>query len=256
MKAIRAVIAACIFVSGVSILQTCTKSTALHAQDSSPTTHEHLLVQGCVNIPPGQKRPEFGCFSLATESGLRFSEPAVHWHVRTFPNRAAADAAKSPTGIVVEEDGRVWLSEFGPRDLALKGGQAVAVVGPMELPKAELYAVVLGYAVMRPNDRSMVHVHLGPEGWYMISGEQCLETPAGAIRATAGGTATALKLTLPARVRGPESAYGFQNALLTSIGARSVFALLKCLGETEPFSDYHCRCNQTFLTTFRRKMGR
>lgn len=53
MKAIRAVIAACIFVSGVSILQTCTKSTALHAQDSSPTTHEHLLVQGCVNIPPG-----------------------------------------------------------------------------------------------------------------------------------------------------------------------------------------------------------
>jgi len=192
MKAIRAVIAACIFVSGVSILQTCTNSTALHAQDSSPTTHEHLLVQGCVNIPPGQKRPEFGCFSLATESGLRFSEPAVYWHVRTFPNRAAADAAKSPTGIVVEEDGRVWLSEFGPRDLALEGGQAVAVVGPMELPKAELYAVVLGYAVMRPNDRSIVHVHPGPEGWYMISGEQCLETPAGAIRATAGGTATAL----------------------------------------------------------------
>ena len=165
MKAIRAASAACIFVSGVSILQTCTMSAALHAQDSSPATHEHLLVPGCVNIPPGQKRPDFGFFCLATESGLRFSGPAVYWHLRTFPNRAAADAAKSATGIVVEEDGRVWLSEFGPRDLALKGGQAVAVVGPMELSKAELYAVVLGYAVLRPYDRSIVHVHPGPEGW-------------------------------------------------------------------------------------------
>jgi quercetin dioxygenase-like cupin family protein len=190
MKA-RAVIAACTFVSGVSILQTCTNSAALHAQDSSPTTHEHLVVPGCVSIPPGQKRPEFGFFCLATESGLRFSEPTVYWHIRTFPNRAAADAAKSATGIVVEEDDRVWLSEFGSRELALEAGQAVAVVGPMELSKAESYAVDLGYAVLGPDDRSRVHVHPGPEGWYMISGEQCLETPAGATRAKAGGMATA-----------------------------------------------------------------
>ena len=73
MKAIRAVIAACIFILGVSIPQTYTNSVALHAQDLTPTTHDHLVVQGCVNIPPGQKRPDFGCFSLATESGLRFS---------------------------------------------------------------------------------------------------------------------------------------------------------------------------------------
>ena len=190
MKAIRVVITAGIFVFGVSILQTCTNSAVLHAQAASPATHEHLLIPGCVNISPGQKRPEFGFFCIATESGLRFSEPTVYWHLRTFPNRAAADAAKSATGIVVEEDGRVWLSEFGPHDLAQEGGQAVAIVGPMELSKAELYSVVLGYAVMRPDDRSIVHIHPGPEGWYMISGEQCLETPAGVTRATAGGTAT------------------------------------------------------------------
>jgi len=194
MKAIRAVIVVCILVSGVSILQTCTSSAALHAQDSTPATHEHLLVPGCVFIPPGQKRPEFGFFCLATESGLRFSEPAVYWHLRTFPNRAAADAAKSATGIVVEEDGRVWLSEFGSRDLALQGGQAVAVVGPMELSKAKSYAVLLGYAVMRPGDRSIVHVHPGPEAWYMISGEQCLETPAGDC-ARPRGRASALALS-------------------------------------------------------------
>ena len=51
--------------------------------------------------------------------------------------------------------------------------------------------MVLACAVMRPGDRFRVHVHPGPESGYMISGEQCLETPAGATRAKAGGAATA-----------------------------------------------------------------
>jgi quercetin dioxygenase-like cupin family protein len=79
---------------------------------------------------------------------------------------------------------------FRLRDLAVKGGQPVAVVGPLELPPAKSYTAVLSYAVMRPGDRSRVHTHPGPEGWYMIVGEQCLETPAGANRAKAGGTMT------------------------------------------------------------------
>jgi quercetin dioxygenase-like cupin family protein len=84
----------------------------------------------------------------------------------------------------------VWLSEFGPRDLVVKGGQAVATVGPLQLPAAKSYTAVLSYAVMRPGDQSRVHTHPGPEGWYMIAGEQCLETPSGASRAKAGGTLT------------------------------------------------------------------
>ena len=43
---------------------------------------------------------------------------------------------------------------------------------------------------MRPGDNSRVHTHPGPEGWYVLAGEQCLETPAGANRARAGGTMT------------------------------------------------------------------
>ena len=84
----------------------------------------------------------------------------------------------------------MWLSEFGSRDLIVKGGQPVATVGPLQLPPAKLYTAVLSYAVMRPGDRSRVHTHPGPEGWYMIVGEQCLETPAGANRAKTGGTMT------------------------------------------------------------------
>jgi len=70
------------------------------------------------------------------------------------------------------------------------GGQPIAIVGPLMLPPAKSYTAVLSYAAMRPGDRSRVHTHPGPEGWYMIVGEQCLETPAGANRAKAGGTMT------------------------------------------------------------------
>ena len=90
----------------------------------------------------------------------------------------------------MEEEGRVWLSEFGARDSPPRGGERIAVVGPLQLPPANSYAAVLSYAVMRPGDSSRVHTHPGPEGWFVLAGEQCLETPAGASRARARGTMT------------------------------------------------------------------
>ncbi|MEN3339903.1 MAG: hypothetical protein V7647_3579 [Acidobacteriota bacterium] len=158
------------------------------AQPPATAAHEHLTDIACVDVLPGEKRPEFGCFNVGAVTGLHFSEASVYWHLRAFPDRKSAEAAKSATGIVVEEDGRVWLSEFGVRDSAPHAGEPIAVVGPLQLPPAKSYAAVLSYAVMRPGDRSRVHTHPGPEGWYVLAGEQCLETPAGADRARAGGT--------------------------------------------------------------------
>ncbi|MGB8693900.1 MAG: hypothetical protein WCD08_10375 [Steroidobacteraceae bacterium] len=174
----------------VSPLSVAYVSSVESGQESAGEMHAHLSGVSCDDVLPSEKRPDFGCFNVATEKGLQFAKRRVYWHIRTFANRVAADAAKSATGIVVEEDGRVWLSEFGSRDLIVKGGQAIATVGPLELPPAKSYTAVLSYAVMRPGDQSRVHTHPGPEGWYMIVGEQCLETPSGAHRATAGGTMT------------------------------------------------------------------
>jgi quercetin dioxygenase-like cupin family protein len=162
----------------------------LWAQVPGTAGHEHLTEVACVDVPPGEKRPQFGCFNVGTVTGLHFSQASVYWHLRAFPSRKAAEAAKSATGIVVEEDGRVWLSEFGDRNSAPRGGESIAVVGPLQLPAAKSYAAVLSYAVMRPGDNSRVHTHPGPEGWYVLAGEQCLETPAGANRARAGETMT------------------------------------------------------------------
>ena len=122
----------------------------LRAQVPNTARQEHLTEVACVDVPPGEDRPEFGCFNVGTVTGLHFSPTSVYWHLRAFPNRKAAEAAKSATGIVVEEDGRVWLSEFGARDSAPRGGEPIAVVGPLQLPAADSYAAVPSYAVMRP----------------------------------------------------------------------------------------------------------
>ena len=90
----------------------------LRAQVPATAGHEHLTEVACVDVPPGKKRPEFGCFNIGAVTALHFSGASVYWHLRAFPNRQAAETAKSATGIVVEEDGRVWLSEFGPRNAA------------------------------------------------------------------------------------------------------------------------------------------
>src|SRR5688572_7613563 len=117
----------------------------LWAQAPGAAGHEHLTEVACVDVPPGEKRPEFGCFNVGTVTGLHFSQASVYWHLHAFPNRKAAEAAKSATGIVVEEDGRVWLSEFGARNSAPRGGESIAVVGPLHLPAAKSYAAVLSY---------------------------------------------------------------------------------------------------------------
>jgi len=131
--------------------------TASDRMTASTVSHDHLLNVNCVEVHPGEKRPEFGCIIIATEKGLQFSQPTVYWHLRTFPTRAAAEAARSATGIVVQEDGRVWLSEFGPRDSGPRGGKAFAEIGPLELPPAKTYEAVVSYAVMSPGDRSLVY---------------------------------------------------------------------------------------------------
>src|SRR5688572_30782280 len=105
----------------------------LWAQVAGAAEHEHLTEVACVDVPPGEKRPEFGCFNIGTATGLHFSQASVYWHLHAFPTRKAAEAAKSATGLVAEADGRAWLSEFGPRNTAPRGGEAIAVIGPLQL---------------------------------------------------------------------------------------------------------------------------
>jgi quercetin dioxygenase-like cupin family protein len=145
----------------------------------------------CVVVAPGDIRSEFGCFRIGVAKNIKFNRPTIFWHLYIFPSRTAADAARSSSGIVVEEDGRVWLSEFAARHSTVRGGHRVVVVGPLRLVPADSYDAEIAYSVMRPSDHSRVHTHAGPEAWYVLSGAQCLETPDVTRSARAGATMTA-----------------------------------------------------------------
>jgi quercetin dioxygenase-like cupin family protein len=119
----------------------------------------------------------------------------------TFGSPTDAAAVQRTGDVVAETEGRVWLFSFGLRPDVRAGARPVASVGPLSIPRAASYRVEIYRAVMPPSAYTVVHTHPGPEAWYVLAGEQCLETPNGTIRARAGeGTigppgGTAMRLT-------------------------------------------------------------
>ena len=87
----------------------------LRAQVPGTARHEHLTEVACVDVPPGEMRPDLAASTSACNR-TSFQSTIRLLASRAFPSRKAAEAAKSATGILVEEDGRVWLSEFGAQD--------------------------------------------------------------------------------------------------------------------------------------------
>jgi quercetin dioxygenase-like cupin family protein len=57
------------------------------------------------------------------------------------------------------------------------GGQRVARVGPLPLAVSSSYTALYMEATFIPGMHSTAHRHPGPEAWYVLTGEQCLETP-------------------------------------------------------------------------------
>lgn len=179
---------------------------ALHASPASVAqshraTHDPTRFQ-CLD--EGLKSSQVGCLLLGKKMVTRFPEGTVFWHLNKFPSMAAAENAKGETGMVVEAEGRFWLFSFGPKYAAPKQGELVASVGPLQmtsdkLPAAKSYEVVAYFAVMPAHTHTRVHIHPGPEAWYVLEGEQCLETPEGMIKARAGEGAM-VRPTIPMRL--------------------------------------------------------
>jgi quercetin dioxygenase-like cupin family protein len=168
-------------------------ATVAQAQTAGQGTHDHRLFP-CME--DGLKSSEFGCQLLAKLQVSRFPGGQLFWHLNKFPTREAAEAAKGRAGFVVEAEGRFWLYNFGSKSAAPKRGEPVASIGPLQLtsdklPAAKAYEVVAYLAVMPPKAYTKVHTHPGPEAWYLLVGEQCLETPAGTIKVRAGEGAVA-----------------------------------------------------------------
>jgi hypothetical protein len=130
---------------------------------------------------------EFGCFILATQTIGRMGSARAFWHLSTFPTRSAAEAADGPRGTVVESLGKVWLFTIADAGWRPSGGMHVAEIGPLPVNTGVAYTAQYMEAVFQPGMKSLVHRHSGPEAWYTLTGETCLETPAGTLVGRTGG---------------------------------------------------------------------
>lgn len=129
---------------------------------------------------------ELGCFIIASVPIGKLRGITQFWYLDAFSSKAAAQRVRNPRGTVVEAAGRAWLFTIAPGGWQVSGGERIAEIGPLKVGKTEDYTAVYMEAVFEPGMKSAVHRHPGPEAWYVLEGEQCLETPAGTLVARAG----------------------------------------------------------------------
>lgn len=150
----------------------------------------HGQAQGAsVSCVPVSERAgrTYGCFIMAVQP-VGPLDGAVFWHLETFTTRAAAEKAKGSRGTVLESLGKVWLLTIADKGWRSPGGTRVAQIGPLPTATGAIYTAQYMEAVFQPGMKSQVHRHSGPEAWYTVSGETCLETPQGTMVGRAGGS--------------------------------------------------------------------
>lgn len=129
--------------------------------------------------PVSQRTGEVGCWIIAHEPVGQLTASQAFWHLDAYPTRAAAEAAKGPSGTVVESLGKTWLLTIQNAGWRPSGGERIAEIGPLPVTAGEKYSAQYMEAIFTPGMTAPAHVHSGPEAWYTLAGETCLETPQG-----------------------------------------------------------------------------
>jgi quercetin dioxygenase-like cupin family protein len=136
--------------------------------------------------PVSERTSELGCWIIAHQPvGKVTSQP--FWYLDVYPTHEAAEAEKGPRGVVVESLGRVWLLTIEEAKWRPSKRERVAEIGPLPVVAGEEYSAQYMEAVFTPGMTSVEHTHSGPEAWYTLSGETCLETPEHKYVGRAGG---------------------------------------------------------------------
>jgi quercetin dioxygenase-like cupin family protein len=173
----------------MTFLQRCAASVLSLAACFSPTDGYAQIAPGGICKPIAERTSELGCYIIATHSVGSLTTEQTFWHLDTFGTSAAATAAKRETGVVVESLGKVWLLTIEKAGWRPTGGERVSEIGPIPVVLGQKYTAQYMEAIFAPGMTAPTHTHPGPEAWYTLAGETCLETPQGKQIGRAGGPA-------------------------------------------------------------------
>ncbi len=137
--------------------------------------------------PVAQRTSEVGCWILVDQPVGRAAGAELYWHLDRYRDSAQATRVKRAHEVVIFALGGTWLMTIDTaRARRARAGSHVADIGPLHVLAGRAYAATFMEAITTPGMTSAVHRHSGPEAWYTIAGETCLETPDGKVVGRAG----------------------------------------------------------------------
>ena len=148
------------------------------------TAEERPSVRCTENSP--ERRGEEGCSILTRRPLVAPMTTPTYWHLDRFDSLEIATRAAGPDGVAAEAHGSYWLMTVEPRTDEHRGGRHVAWIGPLAMPAGGGHTMRVQSSLLRPGTTTPVHTHSGPEVFYIVAGEQCLETPETGLRLGAG----------------------------------------------------------------------
>ena len=138
--------------------------------------------------PIAERTGELGCWIMVDAPLGRLPQQPIYWHLDTYTTRSEAEAAKGGRGTVVESLGKIWLLTIDVAGWRPSGGTRVAEIGPLPVSADAKYSAQYMEAIFTPGMTAPPHRHSGPEAWYTLTGQTCLETPEGKMIGRAGGS--------------------------------------------------------------------
>jgi quercetin dioxygenase-like cupin family protein len=123
---------------------------------------------------------------LAEKQAAELPAGPLFWRLENFPTLAQAQAAAGPTGLPAESAGKVWLFTLGAAGGSSVGGTKVTEVGPLPMVAATQYLLRINEVGGPPGSITSVHTHPGSEAFFVLAGEQSINTPQGTIKVKVG----------------------------------------------------------------------
>ena len=145
------------------------------------------LEPSCQKDSP-ERRGEIGCSLIENKPLPEGLKQPLFWHIDRFSSGEEARARVSPASVAFEAHGSWWLMTIEPKVNEHHGGRHVKQAKLPVLPPAKGYSMLVMSAYIPAGLTSRIHTHSGIEGFYVVDGQQCLETPTRIYKMSKGGS--------------------------------------------------------------------
>ena len=149
-------------------------------------THAATAVPGQCTAPARDHVGEPGCY-LSAEIEIEAPNGELYWHIYAFPTLIDARVAATHAGqaVATEAHGKAWLHVLGDATPPpIEGVTSKESIGPIRAPSKGRMRLLESW--FPPGMKTRAHSHQGPEVFYVLEGEQCVETRDGTALVAAG----------------------------------------------------------------------